>query len=115
MGEMAGHPIFAALYDRMPAGAERAGLAERRAAVVSEARGGTLELGAGTGHNLSHYPGAVTRLTLTEPDPHMRARLEARLAAEPPPFGYETVAAGAEDLRFLVGPAIAGTAKRPTG
>ena len=29
---MAGHPILAALHDRMPAGAERAGLDERRAA-----------------------------------------------------------------------------------
>jgi len=40
---MAGHPILAALHDRMPAGAERAGLSERRATVISEASGQTLE------------------------------------------------------------------------
>jgi ubiquinone/menaquinone biosynthesis C-methylase UbiE len=97
---MAGHPIFASLYDRMLAGAERAGLAERRAAVVSRASGATLELGAGTGHNLGHYGPAVTSLTLTEPDPHMAARLRARLSDQPPAVETEVVEAGAERLPF---------------
>lgn len=38
-----------------------------------------LEIGAGTGLNLRHYP-ADCRLTLAEPDPHMRAHLAARCA-----------------------------------
>ena len=33
---MAGHPLFAALYDRMTARAERAGLADLRAGVLAE-------------------------------------------------------------------------------
>jgi SAM-dependent methyltransferase len=97
---MAGHPIFAALYDRMLAGAERAGLARTRADLVAAATGSTLELGAGTGANLPHYPAAVTELKLLEPDPHMASRLRARIAADPPPFDTEVVADAAERLPF---------------
>jgi ubiquinone/menaquinone biosynthesis C-methylase UbiE len=97
---MAGHPIFAALYDRMLARAERGGLGDMRRSLLAGASGRTLELGAGTGANLAHYPEAVDELMLTEPDPHMARRLRERLAAEPPPFRYEVVDAGAEDLPF---------------
>jgi ubiquinone/menaquinone biosynthesis C-methylase UbiE len=97
---MGGHPIFAALYDRMLAGTERAGLAEMRGAVLAQASGRTLELGAGTGANAAHYPAAVTDAVLTEPDPHMARRLRDKLAAEPPGFGYEVVETGAESLPF---------------
>jgi ubiquinone/menaquinone biosynthesis C-methylase UbiE len=51
-----------------------------RAALLAEAHGRTLELGAGTGLNLAHYPPAVTELTLTEPEEPMAKRLEARVA-----------------------------------
>ncbi len=97
---MAGHPLFAAIYDRAGARAERAGLADLRAAVLAEATGRTLELGAGTGANAAHYPAAVTDVVLTEPDPHMARRLRAKLAGAPPPFEYELVEAGAEALPF---------------
>ena len=95
------HPIFARLYDRLTAGAERAGLAEMRRELVSEARGRTLEIGAGTGHNVSLYPQAVTELVLTEPDPHMAGRLRAKLEQDPPvPERVEVVEAPAEELPF---------------
>lgn len=97
---MADHPIFAALYDRMLARAERGGLGDMRRSLLAGASGRTLELGAGTGANLAHYPEAVDELMLTEPDPHMARRLRERLAAEPPPFRHEVVDAGAEDLPF---------------
>ena len=97
---MAGHPLFAALYDRMTARAERAGLADLRAGVLAGASGRTLELGAGTGSNAAHYPAAVTELVLTEPDPHMARRLREKLSSSPPPFQYEVVEAGAESLPF---------------
>jgi len=42
----------------------------------------------------------VTELVLTEPDPHMARRLEAKLAATPPAPPTEVVAAGAEALPF---------------
>jgi ubiquinone/menaquinone biosynthesis C-methylase UbiE len=96
-----GHRIFAALYDRLLSGTERAGLREMRAELVAGARGRTLELGAGTGHNLSHYTDAVTELVLTEPDPHMARRLRKRLGEEPPaPARAEVVEAVAERLPF---------------
>jgi ubiquinone/menaquinone biosynthesis C-methylase UbiE len=79
-----GHPIFAALYDRLLAMAQRRGLDAMRGDVVAQARGAVLELGAGTGHNLAHYTDAVTQLILTEPDPHMAKRLRRRLAETPP-------------------------------
>ena len=96
---MNGHPLFAALYDRVLAGVERAGLAERRAALLADARGRTLEIGAGTGANLGHYPAAVSELVLTEPDPHMASRLRSKLdpARSPRP---QVVEAGAEQLPF---------------
>jgi ubiquinone/menaquinone biosynthesis C-methylase UbiE len=98
---MPGHPIFAAVYDRMMAAGEKAGLREMRRGVVSEARGRTLEFGAGTGHNLDHYTGAVTELVLTEPDPHMARRLRRKLAERAPaPASVEVVEAGAEKLPF---------------
>ena len=63
---------------------ERAGLADRRPSVVSQARGVTLELGAGTGLNLEHYPADVTELVLTEPDEHMVKRLRRRVSGQAP-------------------------------
>src|SRR5688500_15544450 len=97
---MAGHPIFAAIYDRLMKGTEEAGLADMRASIVGQAQGRTLELGAGTGLNASHYPPAVTEVVLTEPDPHMARRLREKLASETRGFDYEVVEAGAEELPF---------------
>lgn len=71
--------LFAALYDTVSKGSEAAGLREERARLLSAAAGATLEIGAGTGLNLEHYPEAVTRLVLVEPDRHMRRRLGKRL------------------------------------
>jgi len=95
-----GHPIVAALYDRMLARAEHAGLAERRARLLSDLHGEVLEIGAGTGLNLARYPETPARLVLAEPDPHMARRLRERLAADPPPFPAEAIEASAEDLPF---------------
>jgi len=96
-----GHRIFAALYDRLLSGTERAGLQDMRAELLAGARGRTLELGAGTGLNLAHYTDAVTELVLTEPDPHMARRLRRRLEEEPPaPGRVEVIEAQAERLPF---------------
>ncbi len=94
------HPIFAALYDRCLAGMERGGLAEMRASLLAEANGRTLELGAGTGLNLAHYPSAVTELVLAEPDPHMAKRLRARVDDEGGGRRIEVIEAPAEALPF---------------
>lgn len=98
---MSGHRFFAAIYDRMLASTEDAGLREMRADLLRTAEGRTLELGAGTGLNLAHYTAAVTDLILTEPDPHMAKRLRERLAAHRPAAGSaRVVESGAESLPF---------------
>ena len=93
-----GNPLFAALYDRIMASTERAGLADRRAGILAQARGETLELGAGTGLNLRHYPSAVTALVLAEPDAAMARRLRKRAAEAA--RAVEVVEAPAERLPF---------------
>jgi ubiquinone/menaquinone biosynthesis C-methylase UbiE len=71
--------LFAALYDTVSKGSEEAGMREERRQHLAGAGGATIEIGAGTGLNLEHYPEAVTRLVLAEPDQHMRKRLQQRL------------------------------------
>ena len=58
---------------------ERTGLRAHRKALLSQARGCTLEIGSGTGLNLAHYPDDVGELILAEPDAAMRSRLAKRL------------------------------------
>jgi SAM-dependent methyltransferase len=83
--------VFAAVYDRAVARAERAGIADARRKLLSGTRGRILEVGAGTGLNVEHYP-AGSDVTYTEPDPHMAKRLRAR--------GVDVVEVGAEALPF---------------
>ena len=77
--------MFAAMYDRGLKATEEAGLGEMRDELLAGAGSRVLELGAGTGVNLEHYPAAVEELVLVEPDPHMAKRLRTRLAASPRP------------------------------
>ncbi|HEX3239986.1 MAG TPA: class I SAM-dependent methyltransferase [Solirubrobacterales bacterium] len=70
---------FSALYDSGLRAAEEAGLARMRAELLAGAEGRVVELGAGTGANLEHYP-ELEELVLVEPDPHMTKRLRERLA-----------------------------------
>jgi len=70
--------LYAALYNVANGPAERAGLREQRHALLAQASGATIEIGAGTGLNLPHYPPAISRLVLIEPDPHMARRLRRR-------------------------------------
>jgi SAM-dependent methyltransferase len=96
--------VFAWYYPRILKGAERAGLGEARAGLLAEAQGRTLEIGAGTGVNLPHYPPGVTELILTEPSRHMMPRLRRAAAGEPTAAGrWEIVEAGGEELPFADG------------
>jgi ubiquinone/menaquinone biosynthesis C-methylase UbiE len=91
--------IFTAfIYDPSLALGERRGMAARRRALLAEARGRVLELGAGTGLNLAHYPADVATLVVSEPDAAMRARLARRVARARPPA--RVVEASAEALPF---------------
>lgn len=91
-------PLFARGYDRFTKATEDAGLREKRRALLAGAHGRILEIGAGTGINLELYPESVTELVLTEPDEHMRAQLEGKLAAAG--RRAEVAEAGAESLPF---------------
>jgi ubiquinone/menaquinone biosynthesis C-methylase UbiE len=90
--------IFAAMYDRMMAGTEEAGLGDRRRELLASADGRTIEIGAGTGVNLAYYPDAVTELVLTEPEEPMAKRLETKAATQARPA--TVVRAPAESLPF---------------
>jgi len=73
--------LAASVYDRFMRGSEQACLARWRAELLQDVAGEVLEIGAGTGANLPHYPKAVTRLVLAEPDRHMRRKLQAKCAS----------------------------------
>lgn len=88
------HRAFAAVYDRMTAAAEAAGLGRRRAELLARATGRVLEVGGGTGHNLAFYVNAAD-VTILEPDDAMRRRLEPRLVTCPAPA--RVVAAGIDE------------------
>ncbi|NKX51904.1 class I SAM-dependent methyltransferase, partial [Arthrobacter deserti] len=72
---------FAAGYDAALRRAEAVHLAPRRAALLSGLAGSVLDVGAGTGANLQHFPPACT-VTAVEPDAHMRRRLQAKLGRQ---------------------------------
>jgi SAM-dependent methyltransferase len=72
--------LFASFYDRALKASEENGLGEMRRALLAEARGRVVEIGAGTGVNLDLYGPGIEDLTLVEPDPHMGANLRGRLA-----------------------------------
>lgn len=93
--------LFALYYPHLLELAERAGQRDTRRALLSEASGRTLELGAGGGVNLEHYTPAVSELVVSEPSPHMLARLRRAVAGEPPAAGHwKLVQSGAEELPF---------------
>jgi SAM-dependent methyltransferase len=71
--------ILARLYDPSLWFGELLGMRGRRSAVLQQARGRVVEIGAGTGLNLVHYPDEVAELVLTEPEPAMRRKLARRL------------------------------------
>ncbi len=71
--------VFAAVYDPLLWLGEKAGMRRRRRELLADAYGRVVEIGAGTGLNLAHYPEPVTELLLTEPEPGMRKKLSHRL------------------------------------
>lgn len=65
---------MATVYDRWMAPMERASGDALRRELLGGLTGDVLEIGAGTGRNLRHYPPGA-RLVVSEPDRHMRTRL----------------------------------------
>jgi hypothetical protein len=73
--EVAGSRFSAAVYEPFLSLGERRGMRARRRRLLSAARGRVLEIGAGTGLNLSHYPDEIDDLVLVEPSGPMADRL----------------------------------------
>jgi ubiquinone/menaquinone biosynthesis C-methylase UbiE len=71
--------IFALAYNPFLWLGEIVGMRSRRRALLGNARGRVVEIGAGTGLNVAHYPDEVDELVLTEPDASMRRRLTRRV------------------------------------
>jgi ubiquinone/menaquinone biosynthesis C-methylase UbiE len=89
--------LMALFYDRVMTGVEDACLRQWRAELLGEVDGHVLEIGAGTGATIDCYPATVRRLVLSEPDPHMRKRLE-RQVGERGRDDIEVIAGSAERI-----------------
>ena len=88
---------MAPVYDRFTHKTEEGGVRELREALLTDATGRVLEIGGGTGLNLPFYGGADS-LVVTEPEPAMLRRLQAK--AREQAQQAEVVQAPAEDLPF---------------
>jgi len=84
------------LYDPFFWLAERIGMAGRRASLLARAEGTVLEIGAGTGLNVPHWPESIDELVVTEPVATLIPRIERRLRGHGRPA--RVVAASAERL-----------------
>ncbi len=91
---------FARFYDRALKATEENGLGAMRKELLAGARGRVIEVGAGTGVNVDLYGPTIEDLTLVEPDPHMAARLRARLEGGGGGLPKHLVEAPAEALPF---------------
>ena len=77
------HPIFARIYQRVAAAAERAGAADHRDRLLAGLEGRVVEVGAGNGMNFRHYPDTVTEVVAVEPEPYLRARAQEAASSGP--------------------------------
>lgn len=84
-----GHPVFAWFYSRLAPKADARGAAEHREKLLEKASGRVVEVGAGTGLNLRHYPSGVAEVVATEPDPHMFRRLTDAVGSASVPVRLE--------------------------
>ena len=94
-----GHPVFAWFFDKLGPRADLRGTAERRRKLLARATGRVVEIGAGTGLNLPHYPpDVVTEVLAVEPDPHMFRRLALVIGDAPVPVRLRRTTADALHL-----------------
>jgi ubiquinone/menaquinone biosynthesis C-methylase UbiE len=94
------NPLFAVCYDRALRPAEDRGLADVREHLLAGCHGTVLEVGAGTGLNLPHYPVGVERLVLSDPWPAMLRRLTPKLGTVRSGVAVDVVVADGTALPF---------------
>jgi len=90
--------IGAALYNPFLWFGERRGMAALRRDLLAEARGAVLEIGAGTGLNLPHYPADLDSLVLAEPGERIAGHIDLGRGPTGVPARLER--APAEELPF---------------
>jgi len=71
--------ILAHVYDPFLWLGEHTSMRRRRRTLLHDAVGRVVEIGAGTGLNLRHYPDDIAELVLVEPEVTMRLRLARRV------------------------------------
>jgi ubiquinone/menaquinone biosynthesis C-methylase UbiE len=67
------HPLFARLYDRVSPAMEQE-VGAHRDELLGELTGRVVDVGAGNGASLSHYPTTVSEVVAVEPEPYLRER-----------------------------------------
>jgi ubiquinone/menaquinone biosynthesis C-methylase UbiE len=92
--------FMASIYDRFMRPSEEACLSIWRKELLASVTGQVLEIGAGTGINLDHYPSKSCHISLLEPDPSMRRILRKRLKEKFPEQQFEISEDSAETLPY---------------
>jgi ubiquinone/menaquinone biosynthesis C-methylase UbiE len=80
------HPIFARVYARISPAMDAQGAADHRRTLLAGLTGRVLEVGAGNGLNLAHYPPTVTDVLAVEPEPYLRGLAQAAADYAPVPI-----------------------------
>ena len=91
-------PRFARMYLKASERIDRRGAAEHRRRLLAGLAGRVVEVGAGNGLNLAHYPAAVTEVIAIEPEPMLRAAAREAGARAPVTVTFRDGAADALPL-----------------
>ncbi len=89
-------PLFARCLARSAAISERKGAGVYRRRLLGGLSGRVVEVGAGTGIHFQHYPTSVAEVVAVEPEPNLRAAVQA--AARDAPVAVRVMSGLAEAL-----------------
>ncbi len=78
------NPLFARIYARLSRRMEPE-VGRHRDELLADLSGRVVEIGAGNGLNLAHYPAGIEEVVAVEPEPYLREHAVAAAAAAPVP------------------------------